>query len=520
MNGAQHVTCRPLRTRALWFLVVLGAAGAGFAALRVALRGPDVYAGAGLLLAVGGLAALHRVTARVRADPDGLHIRTLLRRRSVPWRDIADLRLHLTHENSRAPEARRVGVALRDGHRWLLPLPRNRSLEERPAFDADVDALRALHRRYGAPESSNLPVVSYRTAGRAWAGSLVLCALLLAGAGVAAWFVPAVSAEERAWRSAVPCAVGTPAAERAECLTTLPAVIARTEANRPKRKSHLYFADSRPLERLDVPMEAALGFEPGDHVELTLWRGTVREVAGERYVWRAHLATAGSQAVIAAMCALAAGYPGARALLRLRGRRLPDDEVLPSALPYAGVLVGTALWLLPLCYLHPTTLFASPPSPVAIAWAAMGSLATLGLFAWAWRATRVRTPGETAETEAAGETGETEASFGEEGEAVFLAARFLEHADFNPYGFGTHIVLGGGPPSVTPHSGPGRFAAKRIPVERLALKDVRRPRGSDGDTVPTSWHIAELDDGGRPVRLAAAPADLARIIRALGPARR
>ncbi|MFF3316723.1 PH domain-containing protein [Streptomyces sp. NPDC003035] len=425
MNGAQDVTRRPLRTRALWFLVVLGAAGAGCAALRVAFRGPDVYAGAGLLLAVGGLAAL-----------------------------------------------------------------------------------RALHRRYGAPESSHLPVVPYRTAGRAWAGSLALCALLLAGAGAAAWFVPAVSAEERAWRSALPCAAGTPAAERAECLTTLPAVIARTEANRPKQKSHLYFADSRPLERLDVPMEAALGFEPGDHVELTWWRGTVREVAGERYVWRAHLPTAGSQAVIAAMCALAAGYPGARALLRLRGRRLPDDEVLPSALPYAGVLVGTALWLLPLCYLHPTTLLASP---VAVTWAAVGSLATLGLLAWAWRATRVRTPGE---TEA------TEAPSGEEGEAVFLAARFLEHADYNPYGFGTHIVLGGGPPAVTPHSGPGRFAAKRIPVERLAVKDVRRPRGSDGDTVPTSWHVAELDDGGRPVRLAAAPADLARIIRALGPVRR
>lgn len=71
---------------------------------------------------------------------------------------------------------------------------------------------------------------------------------------------------------------------------------------------------------------------------------------------------------------------------------------------------------------------------------------------------------------------------------------------------------------MTPHSGPGRFAAKPIPVERLTVKGVRRLRGSDGDTVPGDWHIAELDDAGSPVRLAAAPDDLTRIIRELRPA--
>jgi hypothetical protein len=101
---------------------------------------------------------------------------------------------------------------------------------------------------------------------------------------------------------------------------------------------------------------------------------------------------------------------------------------------------------------------------------------------------------------------------------VFLAARFLEHTDYNPHGFGTHIVLGDGSPAVIPHSGPGRFAAKRIPVERLTVKNVRRARGSEDDIVPSSWHIAELDDAGQPVRLAAAPADLTRIIRELRPA--
>jgi hypothetical protein len=147
---------------------------------------------------------------------------------------------------------------------------------------------------------------------------------------------------------------------------------------------------------------------------------------------------------------------------------------------------------------------------VTLTWAAGGSLATLGLFAWAWRATRIRTPVAAATTETAQELPADE---------VFLPARFLESTDYNPNNFGTHIVLGDGPPAVTPHPGPGRFAAKRIPVERLTVKDVRRPRGSDGDTVPRSWHIAELDDAGNPIHLAAAPADLTRIIHALSSAR-
>ncbi|NUS87363.1 MAG: PH domain-containing protein, partial [Streptomyces sp.] len=285
-----------------------------------------------------------------------------------------------------------------------------------------------------------------------------------------------------------------------------PAVIARTDVNGLKQPSWLYFTGSRPLERLEVSSDAAEEFKAGDVVELTMWRGQVREVAGEGHRWREHIPAAGEVAVLAAVFVLAAGYPGAQVLLRLRGRRLPDDEVLPSAFPFAAALTGTALWLLPLCYRHPTTLFASPGS---ITWAATGSLVTAGLFTWAWRATRVRTPAEPQVTDGPAEQ-DTE---------TFLAARFLEHTDYNPHGFGTHIVLGGGPPAVTPHPGPGRFAAKRIPVERLSVANVRRARGSDGDTVPRSWHIAELDDAGEPVRLAAAPDDLVRIIRELDPAK-
>jgi hypothetical protein len=315
--------------------------------------------------------------------------------------------------------------------------------------------------------------------------------------------VPVVESEKQAWQSAAPCTAETPVADRGECLSTVSAVIASTEVGKGKQRSRLYFADGRPLERLSVSREGAQGFQPGDKVELTVWRGQVREVIGEHHVWREHFPGAGEVAVVAAVCALGAGYPGSLALLRRRGRRLAADEVLPSALPFAGALVGTALWLVPLCYLHPTDLLASP---VTVMWATAGSLATLGLFTWAWHATRVRTPSDAAAT------GTTEESPGEE---VFLTARFLEHTDYNPHGFGTHIVVGGGPPAVTPHPGPGRFAAKPIPAQRLTVKEVRRARGDDGDSISRSWHIAELDDGGEPVRLAAAPADLIRILRAL-----
>ncbi|MDJ1136815.1 PH domain-containing protein [Streptomyces iconiensis] len=526
MDDVWELTCLPFQKRALWVLVWLGAAGAGVAVARMTYWNAflDVWVGVGLLFVLLGTMGLSWLSARVRADTYGLHVRTLLRRWSVPWRDVAELRVYLQY--TRDEEFRRVSLVHREGNKRLLPLPRD-ARQADPGFDAKLEALRALHRRYGAPEPGHIPVISRGTAGRGTAMWLVLCVLLLAGAGVAAWSVPSAASYEQAWQKASPCTAGTPATKRRECVTTLPAVIARTEAGQYRKPSWLYFTDSRPLKRLGVSREAAQGLQAGESVEVSVWRREVMEVAGEHHVWREHVPAPGGRAVIAALCVLAAGYPGTRVLMRLRGRRLADDEVLPSALPFAGALVGTALWLLPFCYRHPSAL---PTSPGAIAWATAGSLATLALFTWAWRATRIHTPGEAGEprlsgaverggaAERAGVGAEMENEGEKEGE-VFLAARFLDHTDYNPYGFGTHIVLGDGPPAVTPHPGPGRFAAKRIPGERLALKDVRRARGSDGDTVPRSWHIAELDDAGSTVRLAAAPNDLTRILRELGPAK-
>ncbi|MEV0176771.1 PH domain-containing protein [Streptomyces sp. NPDC050803] len=498
MSDVRDLIFRSPFRGALWSLVGLGAAGAGTAAVALAYRGPGPLPVLGGLIAVVGLVALRALVVEVRADAYGVTCRTLLRRRSTPWRDIANLRVRLMYENvPRVPTARRIELVLGDGHRRLLPRPHDHT-DGDPGFDDRLAALRALHRRHGNPQSDHLAVVSARTAGRGWAGSLAVCAALLAVAGGFALAVPGVTEEEREWRAAAACTDGTPAADRTECVSTWPAVIARTErAERRRESSLLYFVDGEPLERLAVSEEAAEEFRPGDKVELSVWRRTVMTVTGERYVWHRHVTTGGSTAVVAVLFALAAGYPAARLLQRLRGRRLPADEVLPSALPFAAVLVGTALWLLPLVYRHPT---APPDSPATITWAVAGTSATLGLLAWAWRATRLGTSGE--------------ADAPDEQEEVFLPARFLDATDYNPHHMGTHIALGGGePPAVTP--GPGRFGARTIPAARLTLHQVRRARGSDGDLVSASWHIAELDDAGTPVRLAAAPADLTRILRAL-----
>ncbi|MGW4104203.1 PH domain-containing protein [Streptomyces sp. NPDC004976] len=525
MSDAREVTCRPRWTGALWILVGLGAAGTAAAVALRAYTGVHAWPAVGVLPALTGLVALWKCTARLRADARGLHSRTLLRRRSVPWSEVADLRLRLMYAQlHRSEESRRVSVLLRDGRTWVLPLPRSWTSDARE-FDETLEALRALHRRHGPPEATGEPahrtVISAGTTGSGWTGSLLLCALLLTGAGLSVWAIPAAGAYERDWRAAVPCAAEPGRQDPGDCPTVVPAVIRYTEPQPNRKTGWLYFTGARPLERLAVSQEAADAFRPGDRVRLTLWRGEVKAVAGDRHTWRDHTAGVGDLAMVAAGLTLLAGYPAARMLLRVRSRRRPDGEVLPSALPFAAALAVTALWLLPLCYLHPTAPFASPTTTT---WTALGTVTTLTLVVWAWRATRIRPPGPLGPLGPPGETGQTGERLVRPGEPaegeVFLPARFLEATAYNPHRFGTHVVVGGdGPPAVVPHSGPGRFAARPVPVSRLTLQRVRRARGDDPGVIPGDWHVAELDDAGTPVRLAAAPADLTRILREL-PARR
>ncbi|MFI5532589.1 PH domain-containing protein [Kitasatospora sp. NPDC051853] len=97
--------------------------------------------------------------------------------------------------------------------------------------------------------------------------------------------------------------------------------------------------------------------------------------------WIAGIETEARQAagdrVAAAVLGLAAGYSAAQLTLCLRHRRRPPTRRRPSAGPFVAALAGTALWLLPLCWLDALT----PPSVGA------GALLTAGLLAWAWRAT-------------------------------------------------------------------------------------------------------------------------------------
>lgn len=506
MNDA--VVIRFPRAPAVWVFLALGAlavpVAAGCVAYRITRLGADApfHAADGvgiaslLFLLLGGW-VLRMVTVSVRADADGVRVRTWLRRRSVPWSDVADvLQLVKTHRNG---QTYRVVLRRRDGGTVGLPLPQGapgRTAYQK-RYEADLAALRELHRRYGAPEADHLVVVTSRTAGRAWKGLLVLCVALLAGGALAAAFVPATSANLREWKAAVPCPAGQ--FDR-ECLSTERTVVEKTDPARGRGQSWLYFADDRPVDRTSVNQDAANAFRPGDKVTLTMWRGSVHQVSGERHEWTEHFATGGEVAVVSALLALGAGVPAAQLMIRRRARRQPADLVVPSVWPFVVALAGTGVWLLPYVHTLTTDSFLSGG---ALRWAVPGVPVSAVLFRWAWRATRIGRADAPAAT--APLTGPT-----------FVTARFLDATDYNPHLFGTHIVLGDGPPAVLPHSGPGRFAAREIPVSRLSVGEVRGARGEEGDLVPRDWEVAELSDAGTPVRLAAAPENLRLVLRELG----
>lgn len=149
MTDTWEVSCRPRWTRTLRVFAGLGWTGAAVGAALTAYTGTVAWLVPALLCALAGFAALHRVTARVGADDRGLHSRTLLRRRSVPWSEVAELRIRARYAHlARGEESRRVSVLLRDGRRWELPLPRTWT-PDTEEFDATLERLRALHRLHG-----------------------------------------------------------------------------------------------------------------------------------------------------------------------------------------------------------------------------------------------------------------------------------------------------------------------------------------------------------------------------------
>ncbi|MET8400512.1 PH domain-containing protein [Streptomyces sp900116325] len=506
MNDA--VVIRYPRQPAVWVLLALGAlalpVAAGCWAYRIVRLGADAPFQAGDGVAIASLVfvllgawILRMITVSVRADAYGVHVRTWLRLRSVPWSDIADVQqLVKTYRNA---QTHSVVVRRRDGRTVALPLPQGApgrtSYQER--YEADFAALRELHRRYGAPATDHLVVITSRTAGRAWKGLLALCIGLLAGSALAAALVPTASAHLRDWTTAVPCPAGQ--FDR-ECLSTERAVVKDTDPARGRGQSWLYFTDDRPVDRTSVNQDAAKAFHPGDKVTLTIWRGAVYKVSGRRYEWTEHFATGGEVAVVSALLVLGAGVPAAQLLIRRRARRQPADSAVPSVWPFVAALVGTGVWLLP--YVH--TLTTDPfLSGGALLWVVPGVPVSVALFRWSWRATRIGRP----------DTPDAAAPLRS---SKFVAARFLDTTDYNPHRFGTHIVLGDGPPAVLPHSGPGRFAAREIPVSRLSVREMRRARGEEAELVPRDWEVAELSDEGRLVRLAASPGDLRLVLRELG----
>ncbi|MET9585398.1 PH domain-containing protein [Streptomyces sp. NPDC006539] len=87
----------------------------------------------------------------VHADADGVRYRTLLRRHTIPWQDVAAVRVHRTFVRSQYQENRRVSLLLRDGRFRKLPQPCSYETTD-PEFNAKVAALRAPQRRHGTPE--------------------------------------------------------------------------------------------------------------------------------------------------------------------------------------------------------------------------------------------------------------------------------------------------------------------------------------------------------------------------------
>jgi hypothetical protein len=328
---------------------------------------------------------------------------------------------------------------------------------------------------------------------------LLLCVPAVAGA--ACFAVVGVSSEEqrdREWRAATPCPAAAPVDVRADCVTTLPAVIERTEAklNKSNSDNWLYFRGDEPWDRLNVMYDTATAFEFGDHVALIWWRGDLMKVAGNHHTANEGVPRPGGTAGSIVFGILAVGFLAVSALAGyLRGRPVTVGEPMrPSAFAFLIPLAVAALWAVPLAGVR-------PGRAVAVPVAAVGVLVVLVLLARAWR---VSGPTSPVQPRPLGP-----------GEDIFLPVRFLQDKPLDPDLDGNHIALGAGPMSVLPHGGPGRLGGKEIPVWRFTVQGLRRPKRLTERSVPANWYVAELLYSGAQVRLAAAPADLLLLVQEL-----
>ncbi|NGN64372.1 hypothetical protein G5C51_10705 [Streptomyces sp. A7024] len=327
---------------------------------------------------------------------------------------------------------------------------------------------------------------------------LLLCLAALAGGGYVA--VAGVGPEERearAWEAAEACPAmsGTPDIGR-DCRTTVRGVVEETHAERPKRRGHapnwIAFRNDKPAPKVNVAdFDTAAEYGPGDRVELTWWRGRLMTVSGEGRTFDQNVPAPRALAVLVTVAVpIAAGG----LVLWLGRRRRAGQSVAPGERGDAGgkaflvPILATAAWTILLAALRPGVGVAQG---VALAC----GLGTLALTAIAWRQT--------------GSRGRPEERVLPAGEDTYVPAMILGRVPYEGHFGGSWIVVRDDSMALVPSK--SRFGAKEIPVRRLRVQHVRRPRAEE-EGVPSSWHVAELLDGDTPVRLTAAPDDLAALL--------
>ncbi|MFR9758019.1 PH domain-containing protein [Streptomyces sp. TR06-5] len=144
MSDRPGLTFAPPRKDLLRVLFVIGVVVLVAAAVRWHLvESPTdewaVYGSClGILLIIS---ALHSAGTRLHVDACGVRIRTPLRQRSIPWRDVMEIQVSV--ETILNVDVRGVTLLLRSGQARKLPVPHDR---RDPHFDLKVAQLRAFHR--------------------------------------------------------------------------------------------------------------------------------------------------------------------------------------------------------------------------------------------------------------------------------------------------------------------------------------------------------------------------------------